>query len=223
MSKSLEDLYYENLAVGHEKQKKLIALLEKENTYSVDFKTAQITFESGASFNFVVLASESFAENSWLWGWANQDLTFNEQELRRRDEFKEIGEKNGIESLIQPMLQLGDGWSACDLALISLGITNFAGYYRYPHEHGAFYLLLEANELISLQVSVDLHEINSIFTDCWSLYDDGSHSDILKFYLKHKGVPYSIRGTELVAEFNAQKLTCELSPSGHASKSVVTM
>lgn len=218
MSKNLVDLYYENLAIAHERQSKLVDLIGGEETYTVDFKDKELKFGSDLAFKFVVLGSESFEENSWLWGWANENLNLNDQDQKKSQSFKKFGEESQIDSFMQPMLQLGGDWSANEIALISLGISNFVAYYRYPHEYGAFYLMLEQNENLSLGNEVDLTNVNSIFTDCWSLYDDGNHIDILKFYLERKGVPFKVSGSVLQAEYGAQTIECEYDESGHVGR-----
>ena len=214
MSKNLVDLYYEFLALGHEKQQRLLQLMDEENTYTVDYKAHVLEFSDGQKFNFTLLGSESFEENSWMWAWANENLNLSERQFELSGWFKNFGLSENIESFAQPMLQLGGDWSAQDLALISTGLSNFSAYFRHPQKYGAYYLLLENTESLSNAIKDDLATYNSCLTDCSMLYDDGSNIDIAKFYLTQKNINLALNENFLIAEKNGQQLHLEFDSEG---------
>ena len=62
-----------------------------------------------------------------------------------------------------------------------------------------------------------------MFTDCWSLYDDGNHIDILKFYLSSKEIPFQMSEGIIQAKHGNQSIECEFDSNGHVTSSKVTV
>jgi hypothetical protein len=223
MNKSLFDLYYEFLALGHEKQQRLVQLVDENSTYTVDYKTQQLEFSDGLKFNFTLLGSESFEENSWLWAWANENLKLSGCQLEASSWFKRFGISGEIETFVQPMFQLGGDWSAQEIALISTGLSDFGAFFRHPQKYGAYYLLLDTTESLENAVKDDLATYNSCLTDCSMLYDDGSNIDIAKYYLNQKNVNVSVNKNVLTAEKNGKQINLEFDSNGRIVNGSVSL
>ena len=223
MKKTIIDLYYEFLALGHEKQKKLAEVINEENTFVVDYKNCNIQFDSDLTLPFTILGSHSFEEDSWLWAWENKNLKLTSEQYEKSLWFKKYGEKEEISEFISPMLQLKESLSATDLALISSGLSSYDCYFRHKQEYGAYYILIENFEALNNATDENLFFYNSCITDCWNSYDDGAHRDIVEFYLKHKKVHYTFENNILHAKKDNQEMILTFNDRGYGIKGEVVL
>ncbi|MBB2910175.1 hypothetical protein FHS43_001438 [Streptosporangium becharense] len=110
--------------------------------WAVDVNTGTITFGDDLRFPIQLLGTESDAEQTWLWAWANTRSNLPPALLRAATWLREYGLQHRIPELTEAQVPL-DSADGHLLALLSAGLTGRC-YYRGSHQGGAVFLLVEA-------------------------------------------------------------------------------
>jgi hypothetical protein len=193
-----------------EKQEKF-AKLVREHMSELDLDSGKVIFDSGLTFPFQVLGTESDNTLTWLWAWAEEQTEIPEDLLTSSLRLKDWGKQEGIEEFTIPSVDLSraDGHV---LSLISSQISSASCYYRSPSEGGAVFILI-FSEVVDRQPPFGLDGLSRQFIDLISRYDF-NHRNALVSYLRANNLSFTekgpfvsaklVTGEKLIAEFDGQ-------------------
>jgi hypothetical protein len=112
-----------------------------EADWLLDQAAGTITFGGEAVCGAQILGSESAADASWLWAWANPSI--DERLARSAAALRRYGEEHAIVQLTTPELPLRGSVTGEAMALIASEVVAADAYYRGPHDTGAIFVLVE--------------------------------------------------------------------------------
>jgi hypothetical protein len=123
-----------------------------EADWLLDQDAGTITFGEKAC-SAQVLGTESQADSSWLWAWANPSvppaLTKNAAAMRT------YGETHSIAAFTSPQVDLRESLSGETLAMIASELSGADAYYRGPYEGGAVFVMVRLPDDAPRQVQGD--------------------------------------------------------------------
>lgn len=139
----LQDLVVPYLGIALERQLYLASLLS-ENPYAFfDMTTGKVTIDDKFSVDVQILGTESYTDQSWLWGWANDVSNIPDNLLLRAKQLKQYGEQRQINALVQPGLTLDETHNGHYIGMLGSGLLNTNAYYSIGYDGGALYVLID--------------------------------------------------------------------------------
>ena len=139
MSNGLGDLLCEHGVLSFEKQLVLNDLLEDDCDWGADLDAGTITLGS-KTWQCQLLGSESEADESWLWGWANQS-GYSPAILQAAEQLRRLGERQQVPELTERKTPAEKAGGHV-MSLIAAGVCGGNAYYRGPYDGGAAFLLI---------------------------------------------------------------------------------
>jgi hypothetical protein len=137
MTTQFQSLLAQHVASSMLKQLRLSEFLGQHN-WDVDLVRGEVSFGPGRAFAIQVMGTESQGSGTWLWGWANEASHIPPQLLRCASTLRELGQREGIEELSLPEINLGD-IDGHALAMVASGLCGSSAYYRGPYDGGALF------------------------------------------------------------------------------------
>lgn len=136
---SFQDLFTQYAATGVARQLALADLLE-DRDWHLDLTSGTVTFGTDLSYPIQLLGTESEADGTWLWAWANEDSNLPPALLHLCGWLREYGRRAVLDELTDPTfpLERADGHR---LALLASGLTGRC-YYRGGYDGGAVFFHL---------------------------------------------------------------------------------
>jgi hypothetical protein len=206
---TLARMFEVHAAYSLDKQLALGEMLKACRGWNFDMESGRITFGQSLSFPAQVLGTESEADGTWLWAWANSASGIPPRLLKAAEHLKRFGTENKVAELTEPELPLNK-ISGDQLAMIASGACKSDAFYRGAYKGGALYLLIEGPNIQKL-VRSSAQRVATVFTRAiseWPL----NHRLAFLNYLHFKGYRNdqcgdSITGTspdgeQVVAEFD---------------------
>jgi hypothetical protein len=188
-----------------------------ELDWNVDLTAGILSFGDRYRWSVQLLGTESEANRTWLWAWANPgDL--GPDLLRAALALQAFGQKHALPEFASPQLSLNtvDGHL---LGMIATGMLNAHAYYRAPYEGGAAILLI-TDEAFPRCPDPPLSRIAEVFPQAIAAFPLPDHKRALEGYLQYYGLACAdeygrivVReGGEpvLIASFDAQNRLSEL-------------
>jgi hypothetical protein len=108
--------------------------------WSVDLSARRIAFENGPQLTADLLGTESSADHTWLWAWANPALELSEDHLGPARRVTGLGAEAGVPELTQGRLEFRDSLSIHRLGAVASGLLHAGAYFVAPS--GPFVALL---------------------------------------------------------------------------------
>lgn len=137
---SFDDLFAQHVATGMARQLALAELLG-DRGWQLDLNAGLVTFGDDLRYPVQLLGTESHADRTWLWAWANTAGNIDPTLLQLAGWLREHGRGEGLRELADPSLRL-DHVDGHRLALVASGLTGRA-YYRGTYNGGAIFFHLE--------------------------------------------------------------------------------
>jgi hypothetical protein len=137
---SFEDLFAQHVATGMARQLALAELLG-DRGWQLDLNAGAVTFGNDLRYPVQLLGTESHADRTWLWAWANSASNIDPSLLQLAGWLREHGRGEGIRELYEPSLRL-DRIDGHRLSLVASGLTG-RPYYRGTYNGGAIFFHLE--------------------------------------------------------------------------------
>jgi len=204
--------YFERYALASlEKQARLFSFLG-EHIMDLDLDAGTARFSDSLVFPFQALGTESDNSLTWLWAWAEEQTEIPPKLLASALELRAWGEKEGLEELILPAVDL-DRADGTMLSLIASEICKASGYYRDPYEGGTLFLLLSGIALDD-QLVFDRRGLVRQLADLASSYDF-NHRNALLSYFRARAIPATNAGDTISAELvNGERLVAVFDAAG---------
>jgi hypothetical protein len=108
--------------------------------WSVDLSASRIAFENGPELAADLLGTESSADQTWLWAWANPELELSDDCLGPSRQVTVVGAEYGVRELAEGRLEFRDTLSIHRLGAVASGLLNADAYFVAPS--GPFVALL---------------------------------------------------------------------------------
>lgn len=137
---SFQDAFAEHVATGMARQLALGELLGSRG-WQVDIEAGTVAFGDDLSYRIQLLGTQSDADRTWLWAWANSMSNLPPGLLRVAGWLREYGRHIGMAELTEPTFPI-DRADGHQLALLASGLTGHC-YYRGPYPGGALFFQLE--------------------------------------------------------------------------------
>jgi hypothetical protein len=135
-----QDLFTQYAATGVSRQLALADLLG-DRDWELDLTAGTVTFGTDLTYPIQLLGTESEADGTWLWAWANEESNLPPALLQLCGWLREYGRRAALPELSEPTFPL-DRADGHRLALLASGLTGRC-YYRGPYEGGAVFFHLE--------------------------------------------------------------------------------
>jgi hypothetical protein len=202
---TFDDLFAAEVGSAFARQLALADLIGNRS-WSSDMRTGRIAFGDDLSFPIQVLGSRSDADDTWLWGWANQQSNFPAHVLSACSRIKQLGTEHGIKEFTEPGFVL-DAVSDHMLAMLCGGLIGTACYYRAPQQGGAAFLLLEETP-DSIRAPAAAARVNTVLMQVISNFDI-EHRPMAESFLRQQGfvlsgAPASIQATRAADDVQVQ-------------------
>lgn len=188
-----------------------------EADWLLDQDAGTITFGGGEPWPAQVLGTESDADASWLWAWANPSvpaaLTSDARAVMA------YGASNGIDQFGEAKVKTGGILSGETFAMIAAGLLDADGYYRGPFDGGAVFVILRLPADVPRQVHGDgLRAVRTLSYAPLAL-PIGLTRGSLERYLAWIGLTVDPSGQSLVARDAAgQSVTIEFDRHGRMGR-----
>jgi hypothetical protein len=120
-----------------------------EHSWGFDMDTGQLSFTAAeadewlASCPVQLVGTESEADGSWLWAWANAQSHIPPSLLRGVEQVRQEGERLGDALFSEPKHSLSHAHFGAELAIRSAGFLGLPTYYACPYEGGVLFTVLE--------------------------------------------------------------------------------
>lgn len=217
---TIEELLTEHGAYGLEKQDALSEFLG-EHRWSLDVPAGTVDFGLGRVYSVQIIGTESRADASWLWAWANAASRIPEGLLRSAKELRRFGERESVQAFVEPELRL-EAVDAHILGLVASGITGADAYYLGHHDRGAVLFLISDSTLQGL-LKASAFRMNTIFMTFISSWEIRDQRRAFVSYAKAKGCKVDVNnsdvdcvtpaGETIVGRFGEERLLVRLSTS----------
>jgi hypothetical protein len=135
-----DELFAQHVATAYARQLALADLIG-ERDWQLDLTEGVAVFGDDLRYPVQLLGTESHADGSWLWAWANSASNLPHQLVHLSEWMRDFGERSGVAELTEPSFPL-DRADGARLALIASGLTGRC-YYRGPYDGGAVFFHLE--------------------------------------------------------------------------------
>ncbi len=167
----------------------------------IDFETGLLMFGS-ERYPFQVIGTESYATNTWLWGWSNNSIE-NDETLRLSEILMRFGDENNLEALYEPQFELSQVYNGFSLSSVAALISKTPGcVYRCPHETGAVFVIFELvprDVFAPIQIDVFVPTVMHLAQQTVS-----DHKLLVEGFLFYNQTPFFYEDGSLIAEFPKQ-------------------
>lgn len=188
--------------------------------WAVDIANGTITFGESLSFPVQILGTESDADQTWLWAWANTRSNIPPALLHAVTWLRDYGRQRHIPELTEAALPL-DHADGHTLALLSAGLTGLC-YYRGPYQGGAAFFLLQ-NVPHSVLAPVKPEDVVQVLFQSLEMYDL-DHRTVVESFLIQQGWQVETTGTAVVGRHpGGSNLHLEFDEQGRAGRIRVTV
>ena len=183
-------------------QHAFLDLVRGEEGWYIDFEKGALTLGK-QEFRVQFLGSESYASNSWLWGWENIN-NFPNSVLGQAQIARTYGQTWGLEPLMYPQCELNDTLNGHNFSMVVCGaLAEDRCYYRCPtggDQGAAFVALCEAPGELFRPVD-GITFINSVSQCIQHFCLD--HKIFVESFLRWSKIPFHWSGDTLTAHFDA--------------------
>ena len=181
-------------------QHAFLDLVRGEEGWYIDFEKGALTLGK-QEFRVQFLGSESYASNSWLWGWENIN-NFPNSVLGQAQIARTYGQTWGLEPLMYPQCELNGTFNGHNFSMVVCGaLAEDRCYYRCPTGGGqgaAFVVLCDMpGELFAPVDGITF--INSVSQCIQQFYLD--HKIFVEAFLNWNKTPFDWSGDTLTAHF----------------------
>jgi hypothetical protein len=157
---SFTDLLEQNGVLSFEKQLTFGEVIGS-NPWQFDMDKGEISFGGDLVFGVQIIGSISFADNSWMWGWANQQSGIPERLLVQSFKLKDLGEGKNISELKNPHFNV-DGRFDHRIGMIASGLFKSNCYYSANYGKGSLVCTIDSSKIPN--VKNDFIKISTTFT-----------------------------------------------------------
>lgn len=183
-------------------QHAFLDLVRGEEGWYIDFEKGALTLGK-QEFQVQFLGSESYASNSWLWGWENIN-NFPNSVLGQAQIARTYGQTWGLEPLMYPQCELNGTFNGHNFSMVVCGaLAEDRCYYRCPTAGGqgaAFVALCDMPKELFAPVD-GITFINSVSQCIQQFYLD--HKIFVEAFLCWNKPPFDWSGDILTAHFDA--------------------
>ena len=183
-------------------QHAFLDLVRGEEGWYIDFEKGALTLGK-QEFRVQFLGSESYASNSWLWGWENIN-NFPNSVLGQAQIARTYGQTWGLEPLMYPQCELNGTFNGHNFSMVVCGaLAEDRCYYRCPTAGGqgaAFVALCDMPKELFAPVD-GITFINSVSQCIQQFYLD--HKIFVEAFLRWNKTPFDWSGDILTAHFDA--------------------
>jgi hypothetical protein len=191
---TFQSLLARHAGLSFEKQCALSDYLGSHNWLLSNGRDA-ISFGPGKDFPAQILGTESQSTFTWLWAWANEASGLSPDVVRDSIRLRELGEKFGIQELLEPEIEMG-AISGHHFALIASGVCDAAAYYRGAYDGGAVYVLLYDPEKKILR-DESMIRMSTVYVDLIRQIEL-EHKSAFRYYAEAKGLEIIEAGDSVV-------------------------
>lgn len=198
--RDLDGLFEDHVASSYEKQEHLAQVIG-EHAWEFEMASGTLTFkqrEASLETGVQLLGTQSFLTNTWLWAWGNEESEIPEDLLGAADHLREVGERDGIRSLIEPELSIDEN-DGHRLAMIACGMLQLPGYYRGPYGDGAAFFLIQEAEWAIEQVQRPALRVATVFPQVLTAFEINDHARALRGHLRYHDAEIAEERRERVA------------------------
>ncbi len=193
---AFKTLFGHHAMASYAKQLALADAIENAGAWDLDLQAGTLSFAKGPKLQIGLLGSYGEGAGSWLWAWANKNMG-PLPDGNAATKLREIGRTKDIPELHEP--ETHDAESFChELAMIAVGETQAAAYYRAPYEGGAAYLTIHT----AIPPTPDKHRlgrVQRVIAESTSTFEM-NHRTALDAYFKSEGLPVKKTGeNEIIA------------------------
>ena len=183
-------------------QHAFLDLVRGEEGWYIDFEKGALTLGK-QEFRVQFLGSESYASNSWLWGWENIN-NFPNSVLGQAQIARTYGQTWGLEPPMYPQCELNGPFNGHNFSMVVCGaLAEDRCYYRCPTAGGqgaAFVALCDMPKELFAPVD-GITFINSVSQCIQQFYLD--HKIFVEAFLRWNKTPFDWSGDILTAHFDA--------------------
>lgn len=209
-----QELLSQHIASSLLKQQNLITFLSDHN-WNVDLETGKADFGKGRIYPIQIVGTESEANGTWLWGWANEGSNIPTSLLTCAMTLRALGTKKEIQELTQPQIELNEV-NGHMLAMVACGICNADAYYRGPYNGGALFFTMQQMPL-QKQQGASPTELISIMSSVISQFPV-NHKTMAQSFLNQQGYSLAESEGKIVASAeNGNDITLVLDELGRIS------
>jgi hypothetical protein len=226
---TIEDAINEHICAAFDRQLEFAEFLGENYNWNIDVTAGTLTLATPQQ-NYVLamqlLGTESEADGTWLWAWANDASNLPSESLHAALRVKVAGETYSIREMHDATpFEVDDTVNGHTLALMASGLTVADCYHRCPYQGGALFVLVFDEQYRALieqrRQSENVNVIARIanrFPQIISSVPVTNHHRALSAYMRHYGMdvtdePGRLNGTlpsgeNIVATFdNLNRLT----------------
>ena len=182
-------LLEQNAVLSYEKQLNFGEFIGS-NPWEFDMDKGEIYFGTKLAFPVQIIGSISFADSSWMWGWANKQSGIPEHLLVLANKLKEIGEQKNIEELTNPHFKINSRFDH-EIGMIATGLFKTKCYYSANYGKGSLVCTIDSPKIPNLKN--DNIKVISTFSQFITEFEI-AHKESFKNYLIDKD--YLIKADE---------------------------
>jgi hypothetical protein len=119
-----------------------LANLIGTSSWAFDMDSGVLTFGGSIRWQAQILGTESAANNTWMWAWANQASGIPPALVEHASLLASKGRAWGVKELTDPTRSIDSRFNGHIVAMIAAHVSGAGAYYRGPYDGGAVYLLI---------------------------------------------------------------------------------
>lgn len=226
---TIEDAINEHICAAFDRQLEFAEFLGENYNWNIDVTAGTLTLTTPQQdyvLAMQLLGTESEADGTWLWSWANDASNLPPESIHAALRVKAAGEIYSIREMHDATpFQVDDTVNGHTLSLMASGLTVADCYHRCPYQGGAlFVLVFDENYRAFIEQRRETEGFNAIariatrFPQIISSVPVTNHHRALAAYMKYYGMEItdeldSLTGTlpsgeNIVATFdNLNRLT----------------
>lgn len=209
---TIDDLLERHGAYSLERQDALSEFLG-EHRWDVDVPAGTVDFGAGRVYPIQLIGTESAADGSWLWAWANTSSNLPPRLLESARRIRQVGEQLQVPELLEAHLGAGT-FDPHVLGLIASGLMSADAYYLGHHGGGAVLFLIEGAPLKPL-LKPSVLRMNTFFMTFVSSYEVPSAQRALVAYAEAKGCRIQATGSRVdCTDLAGDRLTADFDELG---------
>ena len=219
MVSKFQDLLSQHAASSLLKQQALGDFLGNHN-WNIDMGAGTVDFGGGRVYPIQIVGTESEHSGTWLWAWANEKSGIPPQLLTCVGALRALGEKEHIEELTQPELEL-NGVNGHLLTMTAAGVCGADAYYRGPYEGGAVFFLIQQSPL-QKQPAVSPVKLVNLMSSVISQFPV-DHRRMAESFLEQQGYVLTQSEGKTVASLENNEVTVSFDGVGRMSNLATTV
>lgn len=178
-----QKLLSEHICFSLLKQQALSAFLG-EHSWNLNLEKGVVDFGEDKVFPIQFIGTESTADETWQWGWANTQGEIPQQLLSQVNKLRDYGNQNQIKFLSEEKTSLSE-LSGHDVGMLASGCCGADAYYHGSYDGGAVVFLVYETPLQKLP---DLPPQQIVLTIVSTLQSfDVEHRTMVLSFLKQLG------------------------------------